>query len=160
MKINAREYLPSTLNFISGIIVFFISFFIGTKISIPKEILLNFGIIIVVFGMLIVFWATIYIKKAILGEIEPKLNILVKNGPYRFIRHPVYLGMTIALLGVPVSLGNWLGIIAVFLLFLPSEINRAKLEENKLGLKFGIEWENYVEKTNFIFPFFHNFFKS
>ena len=106
--------------------------------------------------MLIVFWASIYIKKAILGEIEPKLNILIKNGPYRFVRHPVYLGMTIALLGVPVSLGNWLGIIAVFLLFLPSEIYRAKLEEKKLAIKFGTEWENYVKKTNFILPFIKN----
>ncbi|RLD26284.1 MAG: hypothetical protein DRI75_12000, partial [Bacteroidetes bacterium] len=95
-----REYWPSTLNFISALVVFLISFFIETKISISKEILIKFGAIIVVFGMLIVFWATIYIKKAILGEIEPKLNILIKNGPYRFIRHPVYLGMTIALLGV------------------------------------------------------------
>jgi len=151
-----REYWPSTLNFISALVVFLISFFIETKISISKEILIKFGAIIVVFGMLIVFWATIYIKKAILGEIEPKLNILIKNGPYRFIRHPVYLGMTIALLGVPLSLGNWLGIIAVFLLFLPSEIYRAKLEEKKLAIKFGTEWENYVKKTMFILPFIKN----
>ncbi len=156
MKIDVREYWPSTLNFISALIVFLISFFIETKISISKEILIKLGVIIVVFGMLIVFWATIYIKKAILGEIEPKLNILIKNGPYRFIRHPVYLGMTIALLGVPLSLGNWLGIIAVFLLFLPSEIYRAKLEEKKLAIKFGTEWEYYVKRTNFILPFIKN----
>ncbi len=156
MKIDVREYWASTLNFISALIVFLISFFIETKISISQEILIKFGVIIVVFGMLIVFWATIYIKKAILGEIEPTLNILIKKGPYRFIRHPVYLGMTIALLGVPVSLGNWLGIIAVFLLFLPSEIYRAKLEEKKLAIKFGTEWENYVKKTNFILPFIKN----
>ncbi len=156
MKIDAREYWPSTLNFISASIVFLISFFIETKISMSKEILMKFGVIIVVFGMLIVVWATIYIKKAILGEIEPKLNILIKNGPYRFIRHPVYLGMTIAILGVPLSLGNWLGIIAVFLLFLPSEIYRAKLEEKKLAIKFGIEWENYVKQTNSILPFIKN----
>jgi len=102
------------------------------------------------------FLKKFYIKKAILGEIEPKLNILIKNGPYRFIRHPVYLGMTIALLGVPLSLGSWLGIIAVFLLFLPSEIYRAKLEEKKLAIKFGTEWENYVKKTMFILPFIKN----
>ena len=84
---------------------------------------------------------------------EPRLEYLVKNGPYRFISHPVYLGFTIAIIGPAVANRSWLGMIAALTLFLPIEIYRAKLEEKVLTEKFGSEWDNYVSQTGFIFPF-------
>jgi protein-S-isoprenylcysteine O-methyltransferase Ste14 len=41
----------------------------------------------------------------------------------------------------------------VFLLFLPSEIYRAKLEEKALESKFGSEWEDYTAQTGFFLPY-------
>ena len=64
----------------------------------------------------------------------------------------VYLGMTIALFGVTVSLRSWLGMISVFLLFLPTEIYRAKLEEKALFRLFGAEWESYLSQAGFFLP--------
>jgi protein-S-isoprenylcysteine O-methyltransferase Ste14 len=69
------------------------------------------------------------------------------------VRHPVYLGMTIALLGAAISLRSWPGMVAVLLLFLPSEIYRAWLEERALSAKFGGEWLKYAARTSFILPF-------
>ncbi len=85
--------------------------------------------------------------------VEETRGILVTNGPYRFVRHPVYLGLTVAILGIPVSLESWAGLVAVFVLFLPTEIYRARLEDRALALKFGEEWESYAKKTGFILPF-------
>jgi protein-S-isoprenylcysteine O-methyltransferase Ste14 len=119
----------------------------------PKDIAKPLGLSIVLAGMSLVVCAATHIREAFLGEVEPRLEGLVESGPYRFVRHPVYLGMTIALTDVPISLLSWPGLIGVFLLFLPSEVYRARLEEKALLLKFGEKWKGYASRTGFILPF-------
>jgi len=102
--------------------------------------------------MCLAIWAASHIKEAIMGEVEPRLKKLVKDGPYQFIRHPVYLGITIALFGSTFELKSWVGMIGTFVLFLPSEIYRARLEEKALQSKFGKEWEEYALRTGFLLP--------
>jgi protein-S-isoprenylcysteine O-methyltransferase Ste14 len=101
-----------------------------------------------------VVWAAFHIREAIAGMVEPRLEVLVKDGPYRFVRHPVYLGTALALAGVTVVLRSWPALLCVALLFLPTELHRAKLEEQALAKKFGPEWETYARKTNFFLPMF------
>lgn len=153
MKRNTNEYLPGVLNMVTGLGVLLISFLVEVRFPMQTKIAKPLGMVIVFLGMSLVIWAATHIKGAFLGEVEPRLNLIVKDGPYRVVRHPVYLGMTIALLGVTVSLRSWPGLIGVFLLFLPSEIYRARLEEKALARKFGSNWENYAAQTGFILPF-------
>jgi protein-S-isoprenylcysteine O-methyltransferase Ste14 len=152
MTRNANEFIPAILNGVSGIGIFLISFLVDWRFPMSKATAKPLGMLIVAAGMALVIWAAVHIKRAFLGEVEPRLEILVQNGPYRFIRHPVYLGMTIAIAGLTIALRSWLGLIGVFLLFLPSEIYRAKLEERALLHKFGGKWENYKARTGFILP--------
>lgn len=102
--------------------------------------------------MSIVLYTTLYINGAFLSEVDPRLKVLVKDGPYRMVRHPVYLGMTIALARIPVALRSWAGLVGLLVLFLPSEIYRAMLEEKALSKNFGSEWDNYAAQTEFILP--------
>ncbi len=148
-----HKRLPGILNGVTGVGVLLISFLVELRLPMSREMAKPLGMFIVVTGMSLVVWAATYIKEAFLGEVEPRLDVLVRDGPYRFIRHPVYFGMTLALVGVTVALRSWPGLIGVFLLFLPSEIYRARLEEKALFHKFGCEWENYVTQTGFILPF-------
>ena len=152
MNRNTSEYLPAILNVVAAVGVSLISFFVELRFPMSKEIAKSLGLFIVVVGMGLVIWAAAHIKGAFLGEVEPRLDVLVQDGPYRFVRHPVYLGMTIALAGLPVALRSWLGLIGVFALFLPSEIYRARLEEKTLLREFGSEWEHYAAHTGFILP--------
>jgi protein-S-isoprenylcysteine O-methyltransferase Ste14 len=152
MSRNTNEYLPAILNGVSGVGIVLISFLVDWRFPMSTETAKPLGMFIVAAGMSLVVWAAVYIKRAFLGEVEPRLEILVQNGPYRLIRHPVYLGMTIALAGLTIALRSWLGLIGVFLLFLPSEVYRARLEEGALLHKFGGKWENYTARTGFILP--------
>lgn len=148
-----EKYFPIVLNVSTAFFVILISFLNYFKFS---GSIMNFkllGIIIVYVGMGIFMWAAIYLKKAIMGIINPRLDIIVKNGPYKFCRHPVYFGITISMLGLAISLRSWIGIITVLFLFLPTEIHRAKLEEKAMAQKFGEEWFEYVKNTSFFFPF-------
>jgi protein-S-isoprenylcysteine O-methyltransferase Ste14 len=38
---------------------------------------------------------------------------VISTGPYAFVRHPMYSGAIIMLLGVPLALGSWWGLLAV-----------------------------------------------
>lgn len=150
--LRMREYMPAVLNLFSAAIIMIVSFSDYFKFSIPfiNEKLL--GIIIVYIGIGIFIWASFYIKRAIAGMIEPTLNNLVIKGPYKYCRHPVYLGITIAFIGLAFALKSWMGILSALLIFLPIEIYRAKLEEKSLSEKFGEEWITYKNNTRFFIP--------
>jgi protein-S-isoprenylcysteine O-methyltransferase Ste14 len=38
---------------------------------------------------------------------------VVSTGPYAVVRHPMYIGALIMLLGVPLALGSWWGLLTV-----------------------------------------------
>lgn len=38
---------------------------------------------------------------------------VVSTGPYAWVRHPMYLGASVMLLGVPVALGSWWGLLGL-----------------------------------------------
>ena len=153
MNQHNNEYLPIILNVAGAIGVTLVSFLVNFRFSLSASRAKFLGLFITYTGMAIVVWAAVHIKGAFLGEVEPRLDVLVQNGPYRFVRHPVYLGMTIAITGIPVILRSWPGLIGVIVLFLPSAIYRAKLEEEALSRTFRDEWVNYAARTGFILPF-------
>jgi protein-S-isoprenylcysteine O-methyltransferase Ste14 len=153
MRKSAGEYLPSVLNLMAGIAVLAISFRVEIRIPASAQVAKQAGVVVVALGMGLVIWSAFHLRGAFLGEVAPTREDLVRSGPYRFIRHPVYLGMTVALAGVAVSLRSWPGLIAVLSLFLPSEIYRAKLEEEALRKRHGADWEAYADETGFLLPF-------
>ena len=72
---------------------------------------------------------------------------LVTGGVYRFTRNPMYLGLSITLMGWAVFLSNPLALLAVPLFVL--YINRFQInpEERVLSSLFGAEYAAYTEKV-------------
>jgi protein-S-isoprenylcysteine O-methyltransferase Ste14 len=77
---------------------------------------------------------------------------LVKSGPYRWIRHPLYSGSLWMLFSISVIASNWflllysfLGLIAFRWLIIP-------VEENQLVHAFGEEYREYQSRTGALFP--------
>ena len=152
MKQVNNEYVPAVVNGLTGIGVILISFLVELRLPMSIGIAKTSGFVLVYIGMALVVWAAVHIKSAIRGMVSPRLDELVKGGPYKFIRHPVYLGTTIALVGVALSLRSWPGLAATVFFFVPSELHRARLEEKALAEKFGEEWIEYAKKTSFFVP--------
>jgi protein-S-isoprenylcysteine O-methyltransferase Ste14 len=77
---------------------------------------------------------------------------LVRTGPYAHVRHPIYLGMLLFLLGLSVGLGHWLQLVAALPLFLIGTLIRTNAEDRLLREQFGAEFTDYARSTPAVFP--------
>lgn len=59
---------------------------------------------------------------------------LVASGPYRYLRHPIYLGVFLELVGIPMLGGLWLTLGAIAMLHVVALRRRIAIEERALGL--------------------------
>jgi len=117
------------------------------------------GLIIYIAGVAFVLWARHMLGKywGISTSQQVKLlddHQLIQNGPYGFVRHPMYSGWWAAMLGLTLLYPVW----AVFLMFLFSVISffgRARREEAALAERFGEAWVKYKKRTKFIIPFLY-----
>lgn len=69
--------------------------------------------------------------------------VLVVEGPYRFTRNPMYLGLVILLLAVAIYIGTLPLVISAFGLFLVFNFFFIPFEEAKMLRQFGAEYEEY-----------------
>jgi protein-S-isoprenylcysteine O-methyltransferase Ste14 len=76
---------------------------------------------------------------------------LVTGGPYRYIRHPIYTGMLLAVLGSGLVIGPvWLAVfvgVAIYCVF------SARTEEGLMVQAFPEEYTQYKRRTKAFIPF-------
>ena len=78
---------------------------------------------------------------------------LIRGGPYRVVRHPIYTGLLIATLGTAIASGQLRGLLAVPLVLLGFWL-KARSEERLLLSEFGDRYAQYRrEVTSAIVPF-------
>ena len=107
-------------------------------------------------GLLILLYSVLFLRFR-------KPEGLVRSGPYRFARHPQYLGVIVftanltsrcfretlgdlGWIGPELTLLLWIGTIIAY-------IALARVEESHLSHKFGTQYDEYREDVAFIFPF-------
>ena len=86
---------------------------------------------------------------------EPKCDTLLSTGPYRVIRHPIYLAYSLAWLAAPVATHSVpLGLTAAFMI--GCYIVSARQEERRLASgPLSVEYENYRARTWCLIPFLY-----
>jgi len=74
----------------------------------------------------------------------------VTSGPYQYVRHPLYLGETLTLLGLCLMIGTAIALL-FWAVFIGMQMARARIEEAKLARQFD-EYRTYRLRTRFILP--------
>lgn len=74
---------------------------------------------------------------------------LARSGPYRIVRHPIYLGFQALLVGVGLMVGSAGTVLVAGPLFLPVWLAYAALEERGLRRRFGVAWDRYAAAVRF-----------
>ena len=77
---------------------------------------------------------------------------LVTTGPYRRVRHPIYLGLTLLALGEALAFASWPAAAIVLAGIVPTFAWRARAEEQLLGRIFGARYAAYRRHTKLIIP--------
>lgn len=82
-----------------------------------------------------------------------KNHELVTSGPFKYIRHPQYLGQMLSDLGACLALLSFTGLPVVLFLEIPLFIMRANEEEKLLQSHFKERFTEYKKKSGFLIPF-------
>ena len=72
---------------------------------------------------------------------------VTKSGPYRFTRHPLYLGSAVVAAGVAVASDNTTVALIVAIYLALAVGSAVRHEEENMRVRFGREYETYLQQT-------------
>jgi protein-S-isoprenylcysteine O-methyltransferase Ste14 len=125
------------------------------NLGVFHSLLQYFGLLLVILGIVLREWAVLLLGRSFTEVVSVTPGQpLVQNGPYRWIRHPAYTGVILALVGFALALGTWATGLVILILCLVGFLYRIRLEEKVLLEFFGKEYEDYMQRTWRFFPGF------
>jgi protein-S-isoprenylcysteine O-methyltransferase Ste14 len=111
------------------------------------------GLAMVAAGALFALWARMTIGANWSGRVTIKENHeLIRSGPYGMVRHPIYSGLLLAVLGTAVAIGE-VGCLLAFVLAVLGWRQKWRREEEFMAERFGAEYESYKRQVKGIVPF-------
>lgn len=78
---------------------------------------------------------------------------LIRTGPYAYLRHPIYTGLDLAVLGTALTIDRWRCVAGVCLI-ITGYVIKAKKEESLLAGQFGQAFDEHRKRTGFLLPRF------
>ncbi len=153
-----RDRLSSRYLFLGGCLIFLIplldfTYFTQPKISACSPLFL-IGTFLVISGMTFRIWSIRTLGKFFTSVIfVQEGQKVVQNGPYKLIRHPSYLGATVAAFGVSIAFKSIFGVFFVLFLFIPIYAYRIHVEEQTLKRELAPDYEAYMKRTKRLIPF-------
>ncbi|MDD4932305.1 MAG: isoprenylcysteine carboxylmethyltransferase family protein [Methylacidiphilaceae bacterium] len=110
------------------------------------------GVVLYAGGGALRIWPVFVLGRRFSGlvAIQPG-HTLVTSGPYRFVRHPSYLGALVFVLGWGLAFRSWAGVVLAGLFF-PPLLARIAAEERLLRSQFGSEYDAYRARTARLIP--------
>jgi len=109
----------------------------------PNEMLFFTGLVFVFLGIAARLWSSGHIKKN---------KVLATDGPYTFVRHPLYVGNITLGFGFALASSLWWSLpllIIILLIFYPQAIHR---EDENLHRMFKKDWEQWRKETRALIP--------
>jgi protein-S-isoprenylcysteine O-methyltransferase Ste14 len=111
------------------------------------------GLCMTVAGCVFAAWARVCLGPNWSGTATRKQNHeLVRRGPYALVRHPIYAGFLLAILGTALALGEVRGLVALALAFV-GWLTKARTEERLLAEEFGGAYARYRREVKQLIPF-------
>jgi protein-S-isoprenylcysteine O-methyltransferase Ste14 len=146
-----RRRLPLT-GFTALAVILLLRVFNGGNFEVSSVVLGAIGAVIFAAGIAVTIWARVNLGRnwgmPMTKKAEPEL---VTSGPYRFVRHPIYSGLIIALLGTAL-VTNLIGIVIALILGAYFYFS-ASVEEKNLTATFPTAYPAYRAHTKMLVPF-------
>jgi protein-S-isoprenylcysteine O-methyltransferase Ste14 len=133
-------------------VVLLVRVFRGGNLAVDSPVLGAIGAVVFASGIALAVWARVHLGRnwgmPMTQKAEPEL---VTSGPYRFVRHPIYSGLLVGLLGTAL-VTNLIGLIIVAILC-GYFYYAASVEEKNLIATFPSGYPAYRASTKMLVPF-------
>ena len=145
------KFVSPTLMWIIVVVGIIILFYLSPKDELFSKnyFTILLATLLIIYWVFMFSWSIKFHKEAPLSTL--KISKLIKDGPYRLIRHPIYsadivLGFGIFLLFPTLKyLFSFLWLAIILFLWM-------RLEENSLIKKFGKEYQDYIKNIPMFIP--------
>jgi protein-S-isoprenylcysteine O-methyltransferase Ste14 len=147
---GAHVYFPPPLVFLGGLLlgVFVHRVIDPAPVPVDRMISVISGLLIILIGLGLIVSARMHFIRTGQSVIpwKPTPSLIIK-GPYRFTRNPMYVGLTLVLIGLGLALNNrWISAFAIPALLIVHVI-AVLPEERYLSEKFGESYIAYLRRV-------------
>ena len=120
---------------------------------IPRSIWVEaLAVLLTAAGIAFAIWARFYIGENWSSAVSIKVDHqLIRTGPYSWVRHPIYSGLLLAMIGTAFARREPRGVLALVLLWLGFWI-KSRMEEGFMHKAFGPEYQEYSRSTGALIP--------
>jgi protein-S-isoprenylcysteine O-methyltransferase Ste14 len=113
------------------------------------------GLVLFVIGLIIMIVGQLTLFRNYSGTVVIREDHqLITHGIYRFTRNPMYLGLIMGIVGLPVYAASLYGFLTMLVL-IPIILNRIRLEEELLTEEFQDAYQKYKKTTKKLIPFIY-----
>ena len=125
---------------------------LGARFLPQTETVAAIGLAVEAIGIVLAAWARYCLGANWSGAVTLKEgHELISVGPYKRIRHPIYTGIELALVGTAIVIGEWRGVVAFAIIFI-AHFFKARKEEAFLSREFGPAFEAHRAHTGMFLP--------
>lgn len=111
------------------------------------------GIVTMTTGAVIRVWALRVLGVQFRRDVNVDADqLVVSDGPYRWVRHPSYTGALLIFAGLGLALANVLSIVALTVIPGLAYLRRIRVEEAELGAVLGERYDQYARGRARLLP--------
>ncbi len=111
------------------------------------------GLVLTFAGIALAIWARLLLGTNWSSSVTVKeSHELVRRGPYAIVRHPIYTGLLLAILGTAIAWGELRGFVALILAIIGWRL-KSLVEESFMMDEFGSEYARYKRQVKALIPF-------
>jgi protein-S-isoprenylcysteine O-methyltransferase Ste14 len=107
------------------------------------------GIALMTVPWILPVWAIVEFRRegTEISPTSPANRKLIADGPYRYTRNPMYLGLVLVTLGIAAWMGAWPMFLAPIAVFVTANWVHIPFEEAKMRRQFGSTYDEYVGRV-------------
>lgn len=126
--------------------------FLSQKLWVTSAFVLWTGVWLTALGVATSIWARLILGANWSGVVTLKQDHeLIRKGPYRWVRHPIYTGILVSFVGTQLIHARLAGCLG-FAVVLASFYLKARREEGFLREEFGPGFDEHARSTGMFFP--------
>ena len=112
------------------------------------------GLVLTVAGLGLAVWARLHLAENWSARVRIRVgHELIRSGPYAHLRHPIYSGVLLGVIGTAIVIGQWRAAASVLIVFISYSI-KGRREDRVLEREFGDTWLEHRRHAGFLLPRF------